>query len=68
MKNLDLLKVALEEGVKVLPTHFLQDNNIKAKYLGDKYYDQTNDDVCVYVIEEEGEFKDKVVYQYKKIW
>lgn len=68
MVGIELLKVALEEGVKVLPTHFLKDNNIKAKYLGDKHCGEINEDVCVYVIEEEGEFKDKVVYQHRMIW
>ena len=67
MVGIELLKVALEEGVKVLPVHFLKNNNIKAKYLGEKYYGEINEDVCVYIIEEEGEFKDKVVYQHRMI-
>ena len=69
MNGLDLLKIALEEGVKVLPHGFLKDNNIKAKCLGysEKYamkLDGTG--YYVYLIEEEGEFYGKVVYTHER--
>lgn len=66
MSGLELLKTAINEGVKVLPINFLKDNNIKAKYLGisDKCFaDTTCGRARVYLIEEEGELKDKIVYQ-----
>ena len=66
MSGLELLKTAINEGVKVLPINFLKDNNIKAKYLGisDKCFaDTTCGRAKVYIIEEEGELKDKIVYQ-----
>lgn len=66
MSGLELLKTAINEGVKVLPINFLKDNNIKAKYLGisDKCFaDTTCGRAKVYLIEEEGELKDKIVYQ-----
>ena len=60
MTGINLLKAALDNGVKVLPTHFLEHNDINATYLGDV------DRECysAYVIEEDGELKDKVVFQY----
>lgn len=67
MNGIEVLKIALEEGVKVLPKQFLKDNSIKAKCLG---YSEKNAmklegaGYFVYIIEEEGEFKDKVVYTY----
>lgn len=67
MTGIEVLKVALEEGVKVLPKNFMKDNSIKAKCLG---YSQKNAKILegsgyyVYLIEEDGEFKDKVVYTY----
>jgi len=66
MNGIEILKLALEEGVKVLPKNFLKDNNIKAKCLGrsDLHKQLSSDGYAVYLIEEEGEFKDKVVYTY----
>lgn len=58
MKGIEVLKAALEAGVKVLPKDFLEDNGIKAKFLGGVDRECYN----AYLIEEEGEFKDKVVY------
>ena len=66
MSGIEILQIALDEGVKVLPINFLKDNNIKAKYLGisDKCFaDTTYGRAKVYLIEEEGELKDKIVYQ-----
>lgn len=34
MAGIELLKVALNEGVKVLPPNFLEDNNINSTYVG----------------------------------
>lgn len=34
MKGIDLLKMALAEGVAQLPANFIQDNEIEAKFLG----------------------------------
>jgi hypothetical protein len=64
MSGIEILKLALEEGVKVLPRNFLKDNDIKAKCLGRsaKNKSLSMDGYMVYLIEEEGEFKDKVVY------
>jgi len=64
MSGIEILKLALEEGVKVLPRNFLKDNDIKAKCLGrsTKNKSLSMDGYMVYLIEEEGEFKDKVVY------
>ena len=64
MQGIELLKVAINEGVDVLPKNFLSDNDIAAKFVGlsrDKFAGYP--EVCVYVIEEDGELKDKVVYQ-----
>lgn len=65
MQGIELLKVAINEGVDVLPKDFLSDNGIAAKFVGlsrkFEYYGYL--EVCVYVIEEDGELKDKVVYQ-----
>ena len=66
MTNLELLKTAIQEGVGALPKNFLQENNIKAKSLGIAYDKEIGGflvDVRVFVIEEDGELKDKVVYQ-----
>ncbi len=65
MTNIEILKTALAKGVEVLPKNFLEENNIKAKYLGvidklSRYTDYAN----VYLIEEEDdELNDKVVYE-----
>ena len=65
MTGLEILKLALEEGVKVLPKNFMKDNSIKAKCLG---YSEKNvmslegTGYYIYLIEEDGEFKDKIVY------
>ena len=65
MSGIEILKLALEEGVKVLPKNFMKDNSIKAKCLG---YSEKNamklegGGYYVYLIEEDGEFKDKIVY------
>lgn len=63
MTGIEILKLALEEGVKVLPRDFLKRNNIKSQCLGRKKAGSM-DECAVYLIEEEGEFKDKVVYTY----
>lgn len=65
MQGIELLKVAITEGVDVLPKNFLSDNNIAAKFVGlsRKFDIYGYPEVCVYVIEEDGELKDKVVYQ-----
>ena len=65
MQGIELLKVAINEGVVVLPKNFLSDNGIAAKFVGisRKFEHYGYIEVCVYVIEEDGELKDKVVYQ-----
>lgn len=64
MTGKDLLKMALQENVKVLPKNFLSDNNIKVKFLGERENPIEFGYVKVYVIMEEGELNGKVVYQY----
>lgn len=65
MQGIELLKAALEAGVEVLPQGFLSDNDITAKFVGltRKFDNYGYPEVAVYVIVDEGEFKDKVVYQ-----
>lgn len=65
MNGIEILKVALKEGVKVLPKHFLKDNGIKAKFLGvnENAMFVGHNEVAVYLVEEDGELKDKVVYE-----
>lgn len=65
MNGIELLKIALREQVEILPKNFVADNNIKVKYIGERFNPiNASDLVKVYVIEEEGELNGKVVYQY----
>jgi hypothetical protein len=65
MNGIELLKIALQEQVEILPKNFVSDNNIKVKYIGERFNPiNASDLVKVYVIEEEGELNGKVVYQY----
>ena len=65
MNGIELLKIALQEQVEILPKNFVSDNNIKVKYIGERFNPINSSDlVKVYVIEEEGELNGKVVYQY----
>ena len=66
MSGLELLKTAINEGVKVLPKNFLKSNGFQTKYLGSRCglgVIDTPEEIGVYVIET-GEFKDEVFYEW----